>query len=247
MRRVAITIYRLKALLVLLLAAAMAAGLLMQGAYSPATAATEDTSRSASTEKDTIEIAAATPETDVYCDFGAFTNCANHPNLSLATERFECGGFVQTNNVTCKSKKTDKTYFCDYEGGDFFSGVDLYFCTLPPPTVVRTVPVESATNVAPGANIKAKFSRAMDKSTINTDTVYLIVTGCQAPCEHVPATVSYSKKKKLATLNPTESLEANTQYTAVVEGANDGAPTVKSKVGIAMAETFSWTFTTGSS
>jgi hypothetical protein len=87
----------------------------------------------------------------------------------------------------------------------------------------------------------------MDKSTINTDTVYLTETGCQAPCEHVPATVQYSGKKKTATLNPMDRLEANTQYNAVVEGANDGDPTVKSKVGIAMSDTFTWTFTTGSS
>jgi hypothetical protein len=220
----------------------------MQGTYSPASAATQDTTtRNASTEEDTLETSAAdSPTTDVYCDLATLDNCANDSDLSVATERFECGGFVQTNNVTCKSKKTGKTYSCDYDGGDFFSGTDLYSCTLPPPTIVSTFSADGATSVAPNANIKANFSQAMDKSTITTATVYLTETGCQSPCAHIPATVSYSSKKKRATLNPTGTLEANTQYTVVVEGANDGAPTLRSKVGIAITGTLTWTFTTGS-
>jgi hypothetical protein len=113
------------------------------------------------------------------------------------------------------------------------------------PTVSSTVPANGTTGVALDANITATFSEAMKARSINTNTFYLLpghftanpqatnnyaknppkrcytTTGVLVACPAaIPATVSYAGNT--ATLNPTSTLLANTEYTAVVEGTGDG-------------------------
>ncbi len=111
------------------------------------------------------------------------------------------------------------------------------------PTVVRTFPADGATNVDRDTNIKAKFSEAMMKSSINSSTFVLQKGGIVVCC----GDISYNKKKKTATYNPNLlSLEPHTQYTAIIEGAGDSDSfAVKDRAGNEMAQTFTWTFTTG--
>ncbi len=60
--------------------------------------------------------------------------------------------------------------------------------------------------------------------------------------------MSYNKRKKLAILNPSDRLAANTEYTVGIEGAGDcDALAVKHRGGTEMATDKIWHSTTGSS
>jgi D-alanyl-D-alanine carboxypeptidase len=153
----------------------------------------------------------------------------------------------------------------------------MAWAALPAPTVVSTAtvpaPTPPQTAVDPTANIKAKFSEAMKEGSINTSTFYLlqghftaanppasctkttppvppsttpVTTTAQCPAA-ILATVSYNDDTKTAKLNPTPTLLANTEYTAVVEGTGDGdMKAVKDRDGTPMATDYIFYFTTAS-
>jgi hypothetical protein len=128
------------------------------------------------------------------------------------------------------------------------------------PRVVSTVPPDDATGVGANTNIKAKFSEAMKARSINERTFYLIEghftyeglnpnNDCTFGCIPVSqdATVRYNAETRKAILDPSATLDPNTKYTAVVEGAGDGDHrAVKDRGGIPMARDYIWHFTTGS-
>jgi hypothetical protein len=58
----------------------------------------------------------------------------------------------------------------------------------------------------------------------------------------VAAAVNYSSTTNKATLNPSSDLASNTTYTATIKGGSTGA---KDSAGNALAQDYSWTFTTG--
>jgi hypothetical protein len=100
-----------------------------------------------------------------------------------------------------------------------------------PPTIVSTVPVDTAIGVAITTDVTATFSEAMAPATIST-TTFTLTSGAGA----VAGAVSYSGL--VATFNPTASLLYNTLYTATVTtGVTDLA-------GNHMAANYVWTFTT---
>ncbi len=83
----------------------------------------------------------------------------------------------------------------------------------------RVVPQENATRVAPGANINAYFSEAMEAGSLNTTAVRLFKKGTAAP---ISAVVGYDASTNKAVLNPTANLKRGAKYTAVVgTGAED--------------------------
>ncbi len=98
------------------------------------------------------------------------------------------------------------------------------------PTVVYTVPVNTATYVDVDAPIQAVFSEAMDPTSITTATFTLSggVTG----------TVSYDASSNTATFTPSGSLHHHTIYTATVTTG------VRDTYGNNMAANYTWTFTT---
>jgi hypothetical protein len=100
-----------------------------------------------------------------------------------------------------------------------------------PPTVVSTTPISGAHNVSRTANITATFNEDMMASTINTHTIVLTLAGSV-----VSGTVSYASR--VATLNPTYSLEPNTIYTVTV------AASVEDATGTQMGTRKRWSFTT---
>jgi hypothetical protein len=149
----------------------------------------------------------------------------------------------------------------------------MAWAALPAPTVSSTVPANGTTGVALDANITATFSEAMKARSINTNTFYLLpgeftaksvtknpkrfcfpgvtppatpATATAPACPAaIPATVSYAGNT--ATLNPTSTLAAGTEYTAVVEGTGDGDyVAVKDTGGTAMYTDFIFYFTTAS-
>jgi hypothetical protein len=101
-----------------------------------------------------------------------------------------------------------------------------------PPTVVLTVPSDTATLVPVNQTLTATFSEAMDPASI-TGTTFTLMQGTNS----VNGVVSYAGL--IATFDPTSNLTYNTLYTATVTtGAMDLS-------GNGLASNYVWTFTTG--
>lgn len=100
------------------------------------------------------------------------------------------------------------------------------------PTVLSTVPANTATAVPINRNITATFSEAMDSATITTAT-FTLAQGVTP----VAGAVTYAGT--VATFNPTADLTASTVYTATLTIG------VKDLAGNALAVAKTWTFTTG--
>jgi hypothetical protein len=104
-----------------------------------------------------------------------------------------------------------------------------------PPTVISTIPVNSATGVPLNQIVSATFSTAMDPATINSTTFTLIAPGNVL----VPGLVAYAAVGNTLTFTPTSNLAPSTTFTATITtGAQDLA-------GTALAGNYVWTFTTG--
>ena len=107
------------------------------------------------------------------------------------------------------------------------------------PTVTTVSPASGATGVSTQAPVTATFSEAMDPATIGTTTFELR----DAAGTLVPATVTYNATTRVATLTPSATLAAQTQYTATVKGGSTD-PRVKDLAGNALAAARVWSFTT---
>lgn len=100
------------------------------------------------------------------------------------------------------------------------------------PIVVSTDPTNNATNVVLNKTVTATFNTAMNASTINT-TSFTLKQGTTA----VGGTVSYTGTT--ASFNPSANLLPNTVYTATI------TVVAKNAAGVALANDYVWTFTTG--
>lgn len=102
------------------------------------------------------------------------------------------------------------------------------------PTVTSTDPLDDAIDVERNKTVEATFSEEMDPSTINTST-FTLMQGSNA----VSGDVNYSGL--MATFNPTNTLSAETVYTATI------TTEAKDLAGNALAADKVWSFTTGGS
>ncbi len=101
-----------------------------------------------------------------------------------------------------------------------------------PPTVIAVSPGIGATDVPVTSTLTATFSEAMNASTINTST-FTLMDGDSNP---VSGTVTYAGTT--ATFTPSSNLATGITYTATITtGVGDLA-------GNAMAENYTWSFTT---
>ena len=91
------------------------------------------------------------------------------------------------------------------------------------PRVVAVNPVAGAKGVAPTANIKATFSRAMNPRTLKAVNFYLVSKSTGA---EIRATYRYDTAKKTAILDPVRRLTRGSTYTATVFSGQYGALTV---------------------
>jgi hypothetical protein len=116
------------------------------------------------------------------------------------------------------------------------------------PTVLSTVPEDSAEGVDYNANVRIKFSEAMRANSITPATVYLLDFNCHQCSEErplIPSTVTYNSGSRTAVLNPSDPLPDG-QWAVIVEGNSDeDMLTVKDRSGAAMAEEYFFTFQTG--
>jgi hypothetical protein len=104
-----------------------------------------------------------------------------------------------------------------------------------PPTVISTIPSDTAKNVPLNQIVSATFSKEMNPATINSTTFSLTGPGATA----VPGLVAYAAVGDTLTFTPTSNLAPNTLYTATITtGAQDLA-------GTGLASNYMWTFTTG--
>lgn len=103
-----------------------------------------------------------------------------------------------------------------------------------PPTVFATFPKPDSVGVAFNTAVAATFSEPIDPATINAQTFILMKDGTT----QVAGSVTYIGTTAL--FRPEGNLLANASYTAMI---SDG---VKDLAGNAMAENFTWVFTTGS-
>jgi Tol biopolymer transport system component len=97
-----------------------------------------------------------------------------------------------------------------------------------PPKVKSTSPANNATMIAPGVNVTATFTEAMDASPTATDGDPSTITGTTfklmkaGTTTAIGAVVSYNATSNKATLNPNANLQLRTKYKAVVTtGAQD--------------------------
>jgi hypothetical protein len=125
----------------------------------------------------------------------------------------------------------------------FFSGIGgnyaaSYGADNGAPTVTTTTPAAAATSVPLNTTVTAKFSEAMNASTINANTFQLR----NASNALVPATVTWDAATTTARLTPSAALSASTTYTAQVVGG-PSSPRAEDLTGNA-AVGFSWSFTT---
>jgi Tol biopolymer transport system component len=97
-----------------------------------------------------------------------------------------------------------------------------------PPKVKSTSPANNATMIAPGVNVTATFTEAMDASPTPTDGDPSTITGTTfklmkaGTTTAIGAVVSYNATSNKATLNPNANLQLGTKYKAVVTtGAQD--------------------------
>jgi hypothetical protein len=105
------------------------------------------------------------------------------------------------------------------------------------PELVSTVPANAATNVDLNQAVTATFTKAMNPLTLTTATFQLTQGGTV-----IPAAITYDAVNFIATLTPTNSLTANTTYSATVtNGATDLAGNSLGTSGVSNP----WTFNTG--
>lgn len=103
------------------------------------------------------------------------------------------------------------------------------------PTVLSTIPANLATNVPLNQIVSATFSEPMNPATINSINFTLRATGGAT----VAGIVADAAIGNTLIFTPANNLAPNTQYTATITTG------VKDLIGTALANTYVWTFTTG--
>jgi hypothetical protein len=105
------------------------------------------------------------------------------------------------------------------------------------PTILSTSPIDAATNVPTNVSVVARFSEAMDATTMISANFTLTGPGVTP----VAGAVTYNATTHAATFVPSALLDASTAFTATVTtGAKDVA-------GNALATAYTWNFLTGTS
>ncbi len=134
--------------------------------------------------------------------------------------------------------------------GTFVGGWSLEITTADttdttPPKVMSTRPANNATQVAPGVNVTATFSEAMDASTITGTTFKLVRLNADGTTTRATAAVSYDSATNKAKLDPSSNLSSGRTYKATVTtGAQDLADNpLDQNPNVAGNQSKSWKFT----
>jgi hypothetical protein len=127
-----------------------------------------------------------------------------------------------------------------YNGGNYW--VDVSFTTslnTAAPQVTSQTPIADATNVPVGnVDITAAFDKAIDGSTVNTNT-FLVKDSSGNP---VAGTVSYNTQTQTAMFRANTVWQTSAKYTVTLKGG--GSPTIADMQGIPLATDDVWSFMT---
>jgi hypothetical protein len=123
---------------------------------------------------------------------------------------------------------------CRFHSGGSNTGVDSDSSTTP--TVVSTIPLNAAVDVALDESVSATFSEDMDRFTLTSSTFTLTSEPGAVP---VPGTVLYASST--AVFWPAARLGSNGSFTATITTDANSAS------GVALAANRAWNFTTGMS
>ena len=188
---------------------------------------------------------------DIYVMRGRDAAGANAPDQVYLNDG-DGSSFTQMSSIPSTSQgEADSVAPIDYDGngltdflvlngggeeGSLAGPVELiaFFSSTTPtdttaPKVMSTSPANNATLIAPGVNVTATFSEAMDArttdgdpSTINSTTFKLVKLNADGSTTMVTAAVSYDAATKKAILNPSSNLSLGRTYKATVTtGAQD--------------------------
>jgi hypothetical protein len=130
----------------------------------------------------------------------------------------------------------------DLEGSPLEFGTETWsFKTAPRPRVVFTTPADRATVVSTGVAPRAIFSKPLDPTSVNTETV-LLHDGAN---NFIPVVVSYSSSDNAVTLAPQSPLQSGQRYTVILKGG-DSEPHITDSTGIPLLTDYPWVFTPSS-
>jgi methionine-rich copper-binding protein CopC len=121
-------------------------------------------------------------------------------------------------------------------GGNPLTTTTWTFITGPRPTITAKSPASAGTAVGRTATVTATFSEGVVGVSTTSFLLRNATTGVL-----VTAPVTYNSTTRVATLNPSATLAANTRYTATVTGSTTA---IRDGGGNPVATT-SWSFTTG--
>lgn len=121
------------------------------------------------------------------------------------------------------------------------------------PSIIAVSPSDGMLDVPVDSRVQVRFSLDMNSESIIASTFYLarVRDNFTVPCE--PPV--YSQQERIATLQPRELLEPNTEYTVTLVGATpltganiqaEGSIVVCDILQYPLQATYSWTFVTGS-
>jgi hypothetical protein len=159
------------------------------------------------------------------------TNGANRILRDAATDRlyFKDGGHYTTYHYT-KAATAIAAYT---EGVSAPTGQQASTAV----SVTNVTPANGITGVLVNSTASAVFSEAMNAATINNSTI----EWRNSSNILIPASVSYNAITGTATVTPSSSLSNSTAYTITIKG---GASGLKDAAGNALANDYSWSFTT---
>ena len=127
----------------------------------------------------------------------------------------------------------------DLAGNPLASDYSWTFTTVAvdniPPTVTSVLPVNGTTGLSTGTTVTANFSESINALTVTGTTFQLR----NASSNLVTANINVSGSQ--VTLTPSAVLTGSTVYTVTIKGGTSG---VKDLAGNALANDYSWTFTT---
>jgi hypothetical protein len=130
-----------------------------------------------------------------------------------------------------------------------------------PPLVLSVNPGVAETDVVLGTQIVVTFDQAIDVTTLTEDTFSLTAPGVQTltpgqltptePArEYITGAFDFAvdaSGRTVLRFNPATALRKDTEYSVLILGASSSlsADTVKSAAGLAMVDSYEWTFKTG--
>lgn len=127
-----------------------------------------------------------------------------------------------------------------FNAGNYW--VDVEFDIVPrpdttPPSIILITPSNGSVGTSTLKPIQAKFSEALDATSVNGTTAKLFTTSA-AP---VAATVSYDAGNNTVVITPNTYLEGAANYSVLIEGGIDG---VRDVAGNTLTTDYTWSFTT---